>query len=189
MTAPVAVRRARPGDLPEIMGIETAGFRRPWRIETFVSLLGRTDTDMLVAALDGTVVGHAILTARAGDTELANLAVHPGHRRRGVASALLRGCLEILRGRDERWVLLAARASNEEAAGLYAAFGFREIGRHPGYYRDPPEDAVIFALEVGGVGTQGKGEAGQGAGKGTDRQGAGQGAGTSSFRPSGYLSS
>ena len=153
MTVPVALRRAQPGDLSAIMAIETASFRRPWRMETFASLLGRPDTDVLVATLEGTVVGYAILAARVGDTELANLAVDSRHRRRGVASALLRGCLEILRDRDERWVLLAARASNEVAAGLYAAFGFREIGRHPDYYGDPPEDAVIFALEVGPAGT------------------------------------
>ncbi|MDE2793380.1 MAG: ribosomal protein S18-alanine N-acetyltransferase [Gemmatimonadota bacterium] len=149
MTAPVALRRAEPGDLQEISRIEVGSFRRPWRAETFASLLDRPDADVLVATLDGAVVGYAILTARSGDTELANLAVDPGHRRQGIASALLRGCMETLRDRDERWVLLAARASNEVAAGLYAAFGFREIGRHPDYYRDPPEDAVIFALEVG----------------------------------------
>ena len=148
MKAPVALRRAGPADLAGIMSIETASFQRPWRAETFASLLGRPDADVLVATLDEAVVGYAILTARAGDTELANLAVDPGHRRGGIASALLRGCLEILHDRGESWVFLAARASNEGAAGLYEAFGFHAIGRHPGYYRNPAEDAVIFALEV-----------------------------------------
>ena len=37
------------------------------------------------------------------------------------------------------------------AATLYDAFGFRKIGRHAGYYRNPSEDAVIFGLEVGGA--------------------------------------
>lgn len=148
MTPAVALRRARPGDLAAITSIEAASFRRPWRPETFASLFDRSNAHVLVATLDGTVAGYAVLVVRAGDTELANLAVDPGRRRRGVASALLRGCLEILRDRGEPRVLLAARASNEEAAGLYAAFGFRELGRHPAYYRDPTEDAVIFALDV-----------------------------------------
>lgn len=149
MTAPVALRRARPGDLAAIMSIEAASFQRPWRAETFASLLDRPNTDVLVATLGDVVVGYAVLIAQAGDTELANLAIDPRQRRQGIASALLRGCLEILRNRGEPWVFLAARASNEEAARLYSAFGFHEIGRHPGYYQDPAEDAVIFALEVG----------------------------------------
>lgn len=149
MTAPVALRPARPGDLPAITSIEAASFRRPWRLETFASLFDRSTTDVLVATLEGMVVGYAVLVCQSGDTELANLAVDPARRRQGIASALVRGCLEILRDRGEPWVFLAARASNEEAARLYAAFGFHELGRHPGYYQDPAEDAVIFALEVG----------------------------------------
>ena len=148
MTSPVVLRSARPGDLVAIMPIEAAGFHRPWRMETFAALLDRPDTDVLVATLDEVVVGYAVLTAQSGDAELANLAVDPGHRRRGIGSALLRGCLEILQERRAHWVFLAARASNEVAAGLYEAFGFHEIGRHADYYQDPPEDAVIFAREV-----------------------------------------
>lgn len=148
MTPPVALRRAQPGDLAAIMPIEAASFHRPWREETFASLLDRPNTDVLVATLDEVVVGYAVLTAQAGDTELANLAVDPGHRRRGIASALLRGCLKTLRHRGERWVFLSVRASNDGACGLYGAFGFREIGRHAAYYQDPSEDAVIFGLEV-----------------------------------------
>ena len=148
MTVAAVLRRARSGDLPEIMSIERGSFRHPWSGETFADLLGRPGADVLVATLNDGIVGYAVLAARVGDTELANLAVDPGHRRRGIASALLRGCVDMVRDRGERWILLAARVSNEAAAGMYEKFGFREIGRHAGYYRDPPEDAAIFALEV-----------------------------------------
>ena len=148
MTPPVVLRSAQPGDLVAIMPIEAAGFHRPWRMETFAALLDRPDSDVLVATLDEVVVGYAVLTAQAGDNELANLAVDPGHLRQGIGSALLRGCLEILEDRRARWVFLAARASNEVAVGLYEAFGFHEIGRHAGYYQNPHEDAVIFVREV-----------------------------------------
>lgn len=148
MTASIALRRAQPGDLAAIMSIEAASFHRPWREETFASLLDRPNTDALVATLEEAVVGYAVLTALAGDAELANLAVDPGHRRQGIASALLRGCLGILRDRGERWVFLAVRASNDGASRLYEAFGFDEIGRHADYYRNPTEDAVVFGLEV-----------------------------------------
>ena len=152
MTLTATLRRAAPGDLPGIASIEAASFHRPWRTETFASLLRRPDADVLVASLEGTVVGYAVLTAQAGEAELANLAVDPGHRRRGIASALLRECLKILKDRGACRVLLAVRASNRMAATLYGAFGFQEIGRHRGYYGDPAEDAVIFGLEVGRTG-------------------------------------
>ncbi len=151
MTAPVALRRAGPGDLEAIVSIEAASFRRPWSAETFASLLDRPDADVLAATLDEAVVGYAVLTVRAGDAELANLAVGRGHRRRGVASALIKGCLKILEDGRARRILLAVRASNGVAAALYRGFGFREIGRHPAYYRDPAEDAVILGLEFGGA--------------------------------------
>jgi ribosomal protein S18 acetylase RimI-like enzyme len=31
---------------------------------------------------------------------------------------------------------------------LYRSLGFQEQGRRPGYYRNPPEDAVLMAARV-----------------------------------------
>jgi ribosomal-protein-alanine N-acetyltransferase len=83
-----------------------------------------------VVACDPHVVGYAV-TSAAGDAEdLQRLVVHPGHRRRGTARALLAA----VSGRTR--MLLEVSAGNEAAVRLYASEGFGEIHRRPAYYRD-----------------------------------------------------
>jgi ribosomal-protein-alanine N-acetyltransferase len=43
-------------------------------------------------------------------------------------------------------LLLEVRQSNAAARALYAKHGFHETGRRRAYYRDPDEDAVLYAL-------------------------------------------
>ncbi len=148
MTGSLSLRPAKHEDLPAIMAIENAVFSQAWWPETFEELLDRTDTDLLVATAGPDLVGYLVLTIGAGEAELANLAVDPARRRTGIAHALLRESLDVLRRRSVRRVYLAVRASNAGAARLYERFGFREIGRHASYYQDPPEDARVLALEV-----------------------------------------
>jgi ribosomal-protein-alanine N-acetyltransferase len=43
-------------------------------------------------------------------------------------------------------LLLEVRESNAAARALYTNHGLREVGRRRGYYRDPVEEAVLYAL-------------------------------------------
>ena len=43
-------------------------------------------------------------------------------------------------------LLLEVRESNAAARALYTKHGLREVGRRRGYYRDPAEEAVLYAL-------------------------------------------
>jgi ribosomal-protein-alanine N-acetyltransferase len=86
----------------------------------------------------GTVVGYAV-TSSAGDVvDLQRVAVHPEHRRRGLARLLLTTVLS----EDDR-VLLEVSADNPAALALYAAERFTEIARRRRYYRDG-SDAVVM---------------------------------------------
>ena len=90
-----------------------------------------------VLACDPEVVGY-VVTSTVGDTvDLQRLVVHPEQRRRGLARSLLEAVSE--GGR----MLLEVSASNRGALALYAAEGFQEIHRRPGYYRDG-SDAVVM---------------------------------------------
>ena len=42
---------------------------------------------------------------------------------------------------------LEVRASNYPAISLYEKLGFIQVGRRPGYYRSPREDALILQKE------------------------------------------
>ena len=78
---------------------------------------------------------------------MMNVAVHPDHRRKGVAEALILALVEELKAMDSHCLTLEVRASNAPAIALYEKLGFFEIGRRKNYYRNPREDALILRKE------------------------------------------
>jgi len=56
--------------------------------------------------------------------------------------------LDVLSGRGARQIYLEVRESNAPARRLYAAHGFREVGRRKEYYRRPVEDAIVLRLDA-----------------------------------------
>jgi GNAT superfamily N-acetyltransferase len=82
---------------------------------------GRTQ----VAEEDGSVVGFATWTQAGGVTELEDLFVDPGWRRRGIATALVKGIAEVLRARGVERLEVTA---NPHAMGFYTAIGFARSG-------------------------------------------------------------
>jgi ribosomal protein S18 acetylase RimI-like enzyme len=99
----------------------------------------------VVAELNGTVVGYAVVSAAGEAVDLQRLGVHPDRRRAGVAHALLTEAVAA----GER-VLLEVSEINDGALAFYTAEGFTEISRRPRYYRDG-SDAVV--MERRGRGT------------------------------------
>jgi [ribosomal protein S18]-alanine N-acetyltransferase len=93
-----------------------------------------------VVACDPDVVGYAVTALASDTTDLQRVAIAPGHRRRGLAHALLAVVLP-----EEGRVLLEVSARNEGALAFYAAEGFAEIDRRPAYYRDG-SDAVVMEM-------------------------------------------
>lgn len=103
----------------------------------------------LVAEADGGVAGYVVARAAAAEGEILNLAVAPAGRRRGIGHALVGQVAAELATRGVRDVFLEVRESNAGARALYAAHGFREVGRRTRYYRTPIEDAIILRAAVG----------------------------------------
>jgi ribosomal-protein-alanine N-acetyltransferase len=101
-----------------------------------------------LVALDGeNVVGYIGSQTVMGETDMMNVAVHPEHRRRGIARALIEALVVALRERESSCLTLEVRASNEPAIALYSDLGFGEVGRRRNYYRNPKEDALILRKE------------------------------------------
>jgi N-acetylglutamate synthase-like GNAT family acetyltransferase len=77
----------------------------------------------LVAEVDGRVVGTGqIKPHRDGSRELASIAVVPGFRRHGIASAIIRQLI----AHEDGQLVLTCNASLE---GFYRQFGFRRLGK------------------------------------------------------------
>ncbi len=101
----------------------------------------------LVAVAEDVVLGHAV-TSSAGDiAELQRIAVAPGSRRLGLATALLSGVVETASRSAADRLLLEVREDNLGALAFYARQGFVEIDRRPRYYADGAT-AVVLRLDL-----------------------------------------
>ena len=144
--APFTLRRLELADLDAVESIERASYPAPWSRGMFTTELAKP-TSRSLAALDGEsgeLVGYLILSRYVDAWHVMNVAVAPGHRRRGIASALLDRMLEETSVDAQRGYTLEVRVSNEGAIALYEGFGFRSSGLRRGYYTDNREDAIIM---------------------------------------------
>ena len=88
------------------------------------------------------------------EVEIHDVLVKQEHRRRGIATALLRHALSYAWRESGRKVFLEVRASNTSAQHLYYSLGFTVIGQRRAYYHSPTEDALILhlVLDAPGIG-------------------------------------
>lgn len=71
---------------------------------------------------------------------IANVAVHPDYRRRGIARSLTTRAVEHIRSRGADAVWLHVREENFSAFNLYLSLGFVERARRSTWHSDRPED-------------------------------------------------
>lgn len=138
----VEIRRLTYSDLPDVMAIERRSFPSPWSLAMFLSELSRTRSVCLAAATDEELAGYLVCVRLDRDWHLANIAVEPSWRRRGVGSTLVQALFAVVG--DDQPFTLEVRPSNSSAIALYEGLGFRSAGLRPGYYPDNNEDAVIM---------------------------------------------
>jgi len=132
------IRPARPGDADEVaalledLGHPTGVDEVRVRIERFRD--DRT-TGVLVYAQNGHAVGVAAYTAvplferPAAQCRLTTLVVAPGHRRRGIARALVRAVEEHARELGCFRIEVTTRPTRPEATPFYLGIGFEERPR------------------------------------------------------------
>ncbi len=79
---------------------------------------------------NGRIVGNVTLIATKipGRHIIANVAVHPNYRRRGIARTLMQAVLEQVRARHGQVVMLQVEKENTSALNLYNSLQFEQIG-------------------------------------------------------------
>jgi [ribosomal protein S18]-alanine N-acetyltransferase len=90
------------------------------------------------------IAGFLVARRLVQETEVLNLAVRAGARRRGVGTSLLREAVDWSRLLGAEGMLLEVRASNVAAVRFYERQGFRVVGRRPRYYAEPIDDALLL---------------------------------------------
>jgi ribosomal-protein-alanine acetyltransferase len=142
---PLVIRSAALNDVPAILPIEQqAANAAHWTSEQYEKLL---DSGIILLAEEaGKACGFVCAKAVAGEWEIENVAVAAESLRRGIASELVRALIQRATSEAAFAILLEVRESNLPARGLYEKHGLREVGRRRGYYGDPEEDAILYAL-------------------------------------------
>lgn len=124
---PAPLRRARAEDRPPVLAVDGAAFPPFWRLddEGLADALAATPTSRFRVALDGGVVGYAIVGRAARRGYVQRLAVTPEVQGSGLGRALLVDGLRWLRRRGAGRAVVNTQVDNERARRLYQSLGFR----------------------------------------------------------------
>jgi ribosomal-protein-alanine N-acetyltransferase len=105
------------------------------------------ETMVLVASVNGTLSGFAIMKFRDEESHLYLLAIAPRFQRTGIGSALLAWLEKSCRTAGIRNVRVELRAANKPARQFYERAGFRFARQIDAYY-DHREAAVVMVRSL-----------------------------------------
>ena len=134
-------------DIPHLAALEQLCFSQPWSSTSLEYELNNPLSLWLVAHIDGKIAGYVGSQTVMGETDMMNIAVSPEFRRQHIAQQLIEELIAQLKLRQSHCLTLEVRASNAPALALYQKLAFVQVGRRPGYYRNPREDALILRKE------------------------------------------
>lgn len=143
----MTIKKMNADHVAQVAELEKICFSDPWSEKSISSELENELAYWLVALEGECVAGYIGSQTVMGETDMMNVAVHPDHRRKGIAEALVDTLVEALKERGSHCLTLEVRASNEPAQKLYDKLGFLLIGKRPRYYHNPREDALILRKE------------------------------------------
>ena len=137
----VSIGSVLPGDLGMVTGLERLCFKDPYPSHFIAQLKQENPDTFLVAAVEGDLVGYAVVNRGSDHDHLVSIAVHPAWRNRGIGTRLILALEERLG--ERRPFRLEVRKGNLRAIKFYRGTGFNEIGFVDRYYADG-EDAVLM---------------------------------------------
>jgi len=149
----VLIRKATPEDIAVIRKLERDSETAAHWGEREYDALFAAEAPRRLALLaaeerSAPILGFAIARCADDEWEIENLVVEGERRRQGVGSALISELVREARRSGAAAVLLEVRESNAPARLLYEKAGFNYVGRRTGYYRDPPEDALLLKISI-----------------------------------------
>lgn len=144
----ITIERMTEDDIDEVARVERSCFSDPWSKTSFQEELKHGFSVLLVVKSGKKLVGYTCLWHIDSQMEIANFAVSPEYRRRGIGRRMMERVLWEAKARGCTNLMLSVRESNLAAINLYVSFGFVEVHRRRSYYRLPTEDAIIMAKNL-----------------------------------------
>jgi ribosomal protein S18 acetylase RimI-like enzyme len=153
------VRRINPGDLAEVLAIESIQFDFPWTRTDFVRCLRVKSHFGIVAATGpnytaGRVLGFAIYAMKPTRLDLMNIAVAPDVLRLGIGESLIDEITKRLRVSGRSCLTATVRERNTGALLFFRKAGFRVVATLRGVYEETDEDAYVAEYRLPRVGRE-----------------------------------
>jgi ribosomal-protein-alanine N-acetyltransferase len=124
----------------------------PWDAATLERILALAGGFGYLAWQGDAPVGFILARDLAGEFEILSVGVLPQWRRRGVGRALIDAVVAKCEQDGLGSIVLEVATENAAARALYAAFGFVQVGRRQGYYRQTGGRADALILRRGSPG-------------------------------------
>ncbi len=123
------VRSAKQEDLAKVLEIEKLSFSDPWNDE----FLEKVSKDIFLVFGEHEVYGFLIAGCchRNISATILKVAVHPEHRRQGIATNLLNKLIEILKNRQIVEVDVVVDIARKPAISLYKKVGLKIVSTIP----------------------------------------------------------
>ena len=116
-----------------------------WSAQGILDTLDRNG-HYLAAYIGDLLVGHGGFTSVLDEGYITNIAVHPDHRRKGIAFQITESLKAEAQKLRLSFLTLEVRESNLAAIKLYEKSGFLVVGKRKTFYSNPKEDAVLMTL-------------------------------------------
>ena len=139
------VRVAEREDLTGVIEVDKLSFSKPWDREFLENI---SKAIFLVFGQQQEVYGFLIAGCphRNACASLLKIAVHPEHRRKGIATNLINKLLEMLRERQIDELEVVVLKTFEPAISLYKKVGFKLVSTIPQSSKN--DDLCVMKLQV-----------------------------------------
>ena len=146
--AEIYVSHFEKNELSAIAEIENLSINPPWSYKAICDFSEYETNRIITAKVDGVVAGYITYSVIIDEVQIANVAVHPDFRRKGIAEKLLRFLIDVAKESNMFVITLEVRNSNIPAIKLYEKCDFSNVGVRKNYYKNPTEDAILMNLTL-----------------------------------------
>jgi ribosomal-protein-alanine N-acetyltransferase len=142
----MGARFANQSDLDKVLIIEELSFLQPWDYHIFKLALN----DIFLVFEEPEISGYVIAVCCSKNIRatIMKMAVHPEHRRKGIATVLLKQALEILKEKEIVDVCLNVEIIRKPAIALYEKFGFKIVQTIHLDYEDDLADDAFYIMKL-----------------------------------------
>ena len=142
------IRPLEEKDLPMVMEIENLCFVAPWKQDDILRELHNNEfARLLVAELNGQVIGYVDYWITFDSATICQIAVHPNFQRKAIGSEILNEVFKDCYAARVRNITLEVRESNNKGICFYKKHGFKQYLTKLGYYTNG-ENAIYMIKEV-----------------------------------------